>query len=258
MTTWNARQYLRFSEERIRPCRDLVARVSVDHVHRVIDLGCGPGNSTAVLAQRWPGAAITGLDNSPEMLQEARAADPDRTWIEGDISTWAAAPGDSYDVVFSNAALQWVPDHAVVLAKLLVRVSSGGALAIQMPAYDSPAHRLSRTMAASQRWSHRFPGGPAGDWNTQDISYYYDLLAPLASNLDFWETEYLHVMDAPGDIVEWYKGTGLRPFLAALKDGDERNQFLAEYLQGLENVYPRRRNGRVLFPFGRIFLVAYR
>jgi len=223
-----------------------------------MDLGCGPGNSTAVLAKRWPEAVITGLDSSPEMLQEARAADPDRTWIEADISTWAAETSELYDVVFSNAALQWVPDHSVALSNLLARVAPGGALAVQMPSYDSPAHRLSRSMAASPRWSHRFPGGPAGDWHTHEIAYYYDVLAPLASNLDFWETQYLHVMDAPGDIVEWYKGTGLRPFLAALKDGDERNEFLAEYLAGLETVYPRQRNGCVLFPFGRIFLVAYR
>ena len=258
MTTWNANQYLRFADERTRPSRDLAAQVSVENVRSVIDLGCGTGNSTAVLAERWPQASITGLDNSAEMLQEARAGNPNGTWVLADIAKWAAGEGGSYDVVFSNAALQWVPDHAVVFAKLFSRVASGGALAIQMPVFDSPAHRLSRSMAVSQRWSHRFPGGATGDWNTHDTSYYYDLLAPLSGRLDLWETQYMHVMNAPGDVVEWYKGTGLRPFLAALKDGDERNQFLAEYLAGLESLYPRRRDGRVLFPFGRIFLVAYR
>jgi trans-aconitate 2-methyltransferase len=255
---WNANQYLRFGEQRTRPCHDLAARVFVDNVRHVIDLGCGPGNSTAVLAERWPEAAITGLDNSWEMLQEARATDSNRTWIEADIAEWAAGSRDTYDILFSNAALQWVPDHAAVFADLWRRLAPGGALAVQMPSYDSPAHRLSRSMTASARWIHRFPNGASGDWNTHDIAFYYDLLDPLAFRLDFWETQYLHVMDAPGDIVEWYKGTGLRPFLAALKDGDERNQFLAEYLEGLEQLYPRQRNGRVLFPFGRIFLVAYR
>ena len=214
--TWNASQYLRFAEERTRPCRDLAARISAGNVRHVIDLGCGPGNSTAVLAERWPDAAITGLDSSAEMLREARTEYPDQNWIEGDIGQWATETGDQYDVVFSNAALQWVPGHAAAFSNLFARVAPGGALAVQMPAYDSPAHRLSRSMAASERWSHRFPGGPVGDWNTHDISYYYDVLAPLAAKLDLWETQYLHVMDAPGDIVEWYKGTGLRPFLTAL------------------------------------------
>ena len=244
VSAWNAGQYLRFADERTQPCRDLAARVSVAQVHSVVDLGCGPGNSTVVLAERWPAAELTGLDNSPEMLRAAAAAHPEWNWVEGDIATWAAGPAGLHDVVFSNAALQWTPDHAVVLPNLLTHVAAGGALAFQMPAYDGPAHRLLREMA----------GPVAGDWHTHDIAYYYDVLAPHSSRLDLWETEYQHIMEDHSAIVEWYKSTGLRPYLAALGDGEARERFLADYLTGIERIYPRRPDGRVLFPFRRIFL----
>lgn len=247
-SSWNAAQYLRFADERTRPCRELAERVSVAQPSRVIDLGCGPGNSTAVLAARWPSAELTGLDNSPEMLRAATGTHPEWNWVEGNISTWAADCTGMYNVVFSNAALQWTSDHDVVLPNLLTHVAVGGALAFQMPAYDSPAHRLMRELA----------GPVPGDWHAHEIAYYFDVLAPKCSRLDLWETEYQHVMDDHSGIVEWYKGTGLRPYLAALATAEARDQFLADYLKGLEKIYPKRSDGRVLFPFRRIFSIAYR
>jgi trans-aconitate 2-methyltransferase len=258
MASWSASQYLRFADERTRPCRDLVARIDVPNARRVIDLGCGPGNSTEVLAERWPAAAITGADSSAEMLQTAAETHPAWHWEHSDIAEWAAAPGDSYDVVFSNAALHWVPDHQHVLPQLLGRVNPGGAFAAQLPAYDSPAHRVSRNLAATPAWLHRFPNGVPGDWYTHEIAAYYDILAPHCSRLDLWETEYQHILESRPAIVEWYKSTGLRPFLAVLTDPAERDRFLAEYLKGLEEFYPVRASGRVLFPFRRIFWIAYR
>ena len=256
-SAWNSEQYLRFAEERTRPCRDLAARVAVEQVRTVIDLGCGPGNSTEVLAGRWPAAAITGLDNSAEMLRSAHETQPGRNWVEGDIAAWAAAPGERYNVVFSNAALQWVGGHVALFPQLLARVRPPGALAVQVPAYDSPAHNLSRAMADSAAWRPLFAGGIV-DWHTHDAAFYFDVLAPHAQRLEIWETEYIHVMDSPADIVEWYKGTGLRPFLGALRNEVDRERFLAEYLSGIERLYPPRANGRVLFPFRRLFAIAYR
>jgi trans-aconitate 2-methyltransferase len=183
------------------------------------------------------------------MLKAAAEETPARAWLKGDIAAWAGDPGSGlYDVVFSNAALQWLPDHGVLFPKLLARVSGGGALAAQVPAYNSPAHRLLREMTGT---------GP-GAWYTHAIEFYYDTLAPNAGRLDLWETEYQHIMQDHAEIVEWYKGTALRPFLSALPAGEPRERFLMEYQRGLESVYPRRPDGRVLFPFRRIFLIAYR
>jgi trans-aconitate 2-methyltransferase len=254
MSDWNAAQYLRFADERTRPCRDLAAHIHVAAPSTVIDLGCGPGNSTAVLAARWPGAAITGLDSSAEMLAAARRDYPQIGWECGDIAGWAAGAGPIFDVVFSNAALQWVPDHALVFPNLLARAY---VLAVQTPtASDAPAQRLIRDLAASPAWRPRFRT-PVADWHSHDGAFYYDVLAPSAERIDLWQTEYMHVLDGPEAIVEWYRGTGLRPFLKALAEPD-RPRFLAEYLDAIRPHYPHRADGKVLFPFRRLFVVAYR
>lgn len=256
MPTWNPGQYLKFAAERMRPCRDLASRISLPDVRRIIDLGSGPGNSTAVLASFWPDAELTALDSSHEMVEMGRRQYPDYRWISGDIVPWAAgavpwAAGDTgeFDIVFSNAALQWVPDHAAVFPQLLKRVSPGGALAIQMPAdVNAPAHKLMRDLAAS----------PVREWYVHDTGFYYDLLSVRASSVDLWETTYNHVLENAEGIVEWYKGTGLRPFLDALRTDEERERFTLEYLQGIRKAYPPQGDGRVVFPFRRIFLIAYR
>lgn len=258
MVSWSASKYLQFGEERTRPCLDLAARILVPEVRRIADLGCGPGNSTEVLAERWPAASITGVDSSADMLQAAREKHPTWHWEQADITEWAASPGDPYDLVFSNAALQWVPVPSTVLPRLMTKVAPGGALAVQIPVYDAPAHRISRELAASPAWRHRFPNGVPGDWHSYDIAYYYDLLAPHCSRLDLWETEYQHILPDQAAIVEWYKGSGLRPLLSGLKDPAEQARFLAEYFEGVKSAFPVRASGRVLFPFRRIFWVAYR
>ncbi len=249
MPTWNPGQYLKFAAERTRPCRDLASRISLPGVRRIIDLGSGPGNSTEVLASLWPNAELTALDSSREMVEMGRQQYPNYRWISGDIVPWTAGDTGEFDIVFSNAALQWVPDHAAVFPQLLKRVSSCGALAIQMPAdVNAPAHKLMRDLAAS----------PVREWYAHDIGFYYDLLSMRASSVDLWETTYNHVLENAEGIVEWYKGTGLRPFLDALGTDAEREQFTLEYLQGIRKAYPPQQDGRVLFPFRRIFLIAYR
>ncbi|HEY2251594.1 MAG TPA: trans-aconitate 2-methyltransferase [Planctomycetaceae bacterium] len=259
MPDWDADQYLRFAEERTRPCRDLVARIAIPSSRRVIDLGCGPGNSTQVLAERWPEAALTGLDSSIEMIAAARRAAPIRNWLVADISTWTASNSGLWDVVFSNAALQWVPDHPRLFPQLLTLVAPGGALAVQVPNnIDAPAHVAARSVAASSAWRSRFPAGGVREWHVHDAGFYYDLLAPRAARIDLWETEYLHILPGPEAIVEWYKGTGLRPFLEVLSSPEERQDFVAAYLEAIRDAYPARADGHVLFPFRRLFLIAYR
>jgi trans-aconitate 2-methyltransferase len=263
MPTWNATQYLKFGDERTRPSRDLAGRIEVAQPARVIDLGCGPGNSTEVLAERWPDAEITGLDNSARMIESARtahqASHPTRStplrWVAADIAAWATAEaGETFDVVFSNAALHWLPDHASLLPRLMRRVAPGGALAFQMPAHDAPAHHLmrgiARTMAAAFAWR-------VDDWHSHEPPFYYDVLAACARRVDLWQTEYVHVMADAEAIVEWYRGTGLRPFLDALGTDAERERFTGEFLEGLRDAYPKRADGRVLFPFRRVFAIAY-
>jgi trans-aconitate 2-methyltransferase len=249
MPTWNPSQYLKFAAERTRPCRDLASRIFVPHARRIIDLGSGPGNSTQALASFWPDAEFTALDSSEQMVQDGRQKHPKFHWMSGDITGWASGSADSFDIVFSNAALQWVPNHSVVVPQLLNRVSSGGALAFQMPAdINAPAHKLMREIA----------GTPVREWHAYDLPYYYDLLSRQASSLDSWETTYMHVLEKAEEIVEWYKGTGLRPYIDAASTEPERERFLHEYLEGIRRLYPPRHDGRVLFSFRRIFVIAYK
>ncbi len=256
MPTWNSDLYLKFANERTQPSIDLAARIALDAPRRVIDLGCGPGNSTAVVARRWPAAALTGLDNSAAMLAAARKDFPQWSWLEGDLATWRA--GAPFDVVFSNAALQWVPAHSQVFPHLLAQVAPGGALAVQMPAnFDAPPHRLMRELGGSAAWKGFFPTPPR-EWHSHPAEFYHDLLAPLAARVDLWVTDYIHVLAGVDGIVEWYRGTGLRPWLEALADDATRGRFLADYRAALTPYFVPRPDGRVLFPFRRLFLIACR
>jgi trans-aconitate 2-methyltransferase len=256
MPTWDAGQYLRFADERTQPCRDLAARIPLAVPRRVIDLGCGPGNSTAVLAARWPDADIVGLDSSAAMVERAREDFPDREWIHGDISSWQA--DEPFDVVFSNAALQWVPNHHELLPHLQSQVAEGGALAVQVP--GDPAaipHGVMRELAASEEWRPHFPK-PVREWWVEPAEIYYDILAPHSSHIDLWTTDYLHLLPDVAAIAEWYRGTGLRPYLDALGDERLQGRFLSDFVSRLEAHYAPRPDGKVLFPFRRLFLVAVR
>lgn len=256
MPSWDSDQYLKFARERTQPAIDLAMRVEIAAPHGVIDLGCGPGNSTTVVARRWPNAEISGLDNSGAMLTTARSQFPHGHWIESDISAWqAAAP---VDVIFSNAALQWLPDHRREFPRLLAQLAPGGALAVQMPAnLDAPAHRLMREVAASTPWRAHFPTAPR-EWHVHPPEFYYDVLTPHVSRLDLWTTDYMHVLEGIDGIIEWYRGTGLRPWLDALTDETTRERFLGAYRARLVAYFSERADGHVLFPFRRLFFVAYR
>jgi len=253
---WDPDQYLRFERERSLPCRDLISRISVPRPGRIIDLGCGTGTSTVLLRERWPAARVAGLDHSPEMIAAARRNDPDVEWITGDFRSWTA--DEPLDIVFSNAALQWVPDHAELFPRLLRNVASGGVLAVQMPVNsESPAHRCIREVATRPTWAPRWDPHLARP-KVESTDLYYRLLSAHTPEVEIWVTEYVHVVANAAAILEWVKGTTLRPYLDLLPSPEDREAFLGEVLTGLNVAYPRQEDGRVLFPFRRLFLLAHR
>jgi trans-aconitate 2-methyltransferase len=253
MTTWDQAQYLKFGEQRTRAAEELLARVPLTAPERVVDLGCGPGNSTALLRARWPAARLTGVDNSAEMLSRARLDLPDIEWIQADVQSFRAER--PLDVLFANAVMQWLPDHAALFPALLAQVSPGGVLAVQMPYnFEEPSHRAMRELDGP--WRSRTQSVRAHT-PVSDAQFYYDLLAPHAQLVDIWQTTYQHVMPDTKAIVEWVKGTGLRPYLDALQAG-ERTAYLEAYTAALDSAYPARSDGRRLFPFPRLFLVVIR
>jgi trans-aconitate 2-methyltransferase len=259
MASWNPTQYGIFLDWRTRPSRDLAQRINIAAPRQIIDLGCGPGNSTAVCSERWPAASIRGLDSSPEMIASARAAQPDRCWTVGDIGEWALQPlkpEEQVDLIFSSAALQWIDDHATVFPRLIEKLSPGGVLAAQMPAYDAIPNRLMREMAASERWRRWFPDGRTKEWRSHPLEFYYAALVRSAKSLDLWATDYLQIIPDIDGIVEWYKSTGLRPYLDRIEDNGHRLEFLDEYRSCLDAFYPKSEAGGVPFLFRRIFIVA--
>lgn len=256
MENWNATNYLKFGDERTRAASDLVGRIALQKPAVVIDLGCGPGNSTQCLQLRWPDCNLTGIDSSRDMIDTARRKFPTQSWRLGDIASWE--PASPIDLVYSNAALQWLPKHDLLVPRLFSFVASGGALAFQIPsAAYSTIRTLMHEISFDPAWTERMIA-PRGALTMESPSFYYDLLAPEAIRIDIWETEYFHVMTTHDDIVEWISSTGLRPFLAALETGTERERFVAELRSRVKEAYSLRSNGSVLFPFRRTFVIAYR
>lgn len=254
MTTWDPGQYLKFADHRLRPALDLLARIPVNEPRTIWDLGCGPGNVTLFLKEHWPQAHVTGLDSSAAMLEKARAI-AGIDWIKGDIAAWHADA--SVDLVYSNAALHWVPDHAKLFPHLMRQVGRGGALAVQMPNnFESPSHTLLYDTAREGPWAPHVASA-LGERLVQAPERYYDLLAPHATHIDIWEVEYLHVLQGENAVLEWTKGTAVRPFLDAMPTSMQPD-FLALYAERLAKAYPRRIDGMTLFAFRRLFIVAVR
>jgi trans-aconitate 2-methyltransferase len=254
--SWSAQQYLVFEEERTRPVRDLLAGVPPVEARAVIDIGCGPGNSTELLAARFPGAAVRGLDSSDNMIAAASKRLPKVRFELADISTWSDA--GPFDVILGNAVLQWVPDHANLLPALIGKLSVGGSLAIQMPDnLEEPVHRLMRDIAADGPWAAKLANAAGGRVPRLGADWYYRTLRPHCSRLDVWRTTYFHPLAGANAVVEWFKGSGLRPFLAPLDDG-ERATYLAGYEAAVAKAYPAHPDGTVLLPFPRLFIVATR
>lgn len=251
---WDPSVYMRFSSPRLRPALDLLAQVPLGAPRRIWDLGCGPGNVTRLLAARWPGAAVTGLDSSAEMLAEAERHEDTRRldWVRGDLAHWT--PPEPADLIFSNAALHWLDDHETLFPRLLTHLAPGGVLAVQLPRnHAAPSHTCVTEAALAGPWRARLepllrPHPVAAP------SFYYDLLAPRAA-VDIWETEYQHALEGDDPVVQWTLGTTLRPLLDALEE-PERGDFLADYARRVAAAYPPQPDGRTLFAFRRLFMVA--
>jgi trans-aconitate 2-methyltransferase len=252
--TWSPAQYLKFEDERTRPARDLLAQVRQDAPRGVVDIGCGPGNSTALLAARWPGADVMGIDTSDAMLAEARARLPDARFEPGDAASWL--PGAGVDVVFANAVYQWVPDHLHQLARVAAQLEAGAVLAVQMPDnLMQPMHVLMRAVAARAPFAAKLAGAARDP--LPPVAAYYEALTPHARRVDIWHTVYNHAMADAAAIVEWIKATGLGPFLQRL-DAAEKEAFLALYSAEIARAYPPAADGRVLMAFPRLFIIAER
>lgn len=253
--TWDTSQYLKFEDHRLRPAIDLLGRIAAPSPDRVVDLGCGAGNVTALLAARWPEAEILGLDPSPEMLDRARADHPSLAFAVADAASWTAET--PVDVLYSNAALHWLGDHRTLFPRLFEQVAPGGWLAVQMPRnFTAPSHTSVAAAAADGPWKTTIEP-MLSDPPTHEPGFYVDLLSPLAGTLDVWETEYIQILNGENPVAEWTKGTWLRPFLAAL-EGEERDGFEAAYRTHVRAAYPPMPDGRTVFPFRRLFLVAQR
>jgi trans-aconitate 2-methyltransferase len=255
---WDPTTYLRYAGERARPFVELVARISAESPTTVVDLGCGEGALTASLAQRWPGARVTGIDSSSSMLAAAAAhAVPGRVeFVAGDVQDWQ--PAAPVDVLVTNAVLQWVPGHDALLRRWAAHLAPGGWLAVQVPGnFRAPTHTLLGELCRSDRWAPLLADVPRGADSILDPAGYYDVLTAAGLVADVWETTYLHVLSGPDPVLEWVRSTQLRPVLAQLPD-DEAAEFTAEYAAALRSAYPARPDGTTLLPFRRVFAVGSR
>lgn len=251
--SWDPGRYLVFQEERERPALDLLARIP-EGVFRAVDLGCGPGNSTELLQRRFPGAAVLGVDSSSEMIETARRRLPGIPFEISDIADWRSE--DACDLIFANAALQWVPDHAALLPRLLGQLAPGGALAVQMPDnLDEPAHRAMREVAAEGPWAGLLTKAVKAREPRRDAGWYFELLRGAGASPEVWRTTYHHPLAGAEAVVAWFRSTGLRPYLDPL-DPEMREGFLDAYREAIARAYPALSDGTILLPFPRLFLLA--
>ncbi len=250
---WNPDIYLAFEAPRFRPVIDLVGRIGLEAPGRIVDLGCGTGSGTMLMRQRWPEARLTGVDGSADMLAKARDEAPEINWIEADLNIWS--PDAPVDLVFSNAALHWLDNHAALFPRLLDMIAPGGQLAVQMPRnYHAPGLSLVAEVARDGPWAARLEPVIRAT-PTSEPHFYYDLIAPRVQHFDIWETDYIQVLEGENPVADWTKGSWMAPLLNALEE-PERSAYEAEYRRRVAAAYPKEKDGKTLFPFRRIFFVA--
>jgi len=253
LTDWNPAQYLRYGSERLRPALDLIARIQIDSPETVYDLGCGTGTITGILKERWPDANVTGVDSSASMLERTTDVETGVNWQHADLNDWQ--PGSPADVVYSNAALHWLDGHDQLFPRLMETVNPGGVLAVQMPEnFSAPSHTSIADTVREGGWSERLAPFQR-EAPVAEPSFYYDLISRLSSSIDMWETSYMHILEGENPVVEWTKGTMLRPLLDNLSEA-EGVEFLKSYTEKVAKAYPYRADGKTVFPFKRLFIVA--
>ncbi|EIM28087.1 trans-aconitate 2-methyltransferase [Microvirga lotononidis] len=256
MVDWDAGQYLKFEDERTRPSLDLLKRVPLDAATSCIDLGCGPGNSTELIARRFSSARILGLDNSPDMLAKAKARLPGLHFEEADIANWETT--ERFDLIFANAVLQWLPEHPALLKRLVSFLKDGGCLAVQMPNnLNEPSHRLMAQIAQDGPWAEKLTSLGRARETIGSFEDYYAWLRQVGCSVDLWQTTYVHPLDGAAAIVEWFKSTGLKPYIDPLSP-EERSHFHRRYEAAIAEAYPVQPDGKVLLRFPRLFFVAQR
>ncbi len=254
MADWDSAQYLKFERERTQPAIDLAARIGIAAPQTVLDLGCGPGNSTQVLRERFPHADILGVDSSPGMIEQAKRDYPTLAFQLFDANDPMENLGKKWDVIFSNACIQWVPDHAALLPRLLAALNLGGELAVQIPLQEkAPMHRVIQELSASPEWAGCFPSPRV--FSCLHEEEYCALLDRNAAEFSMWQTDYFHILPSHQAILEWYRGTGLRPYLNALNEIDKA-RFESALLDRAREIFPVLENGSVLFKFSRLFFLA--
>ncbi len=254
MTTWEPHRYLQFAEVRFRAGLDLLQRIPPGEYSHVYDLGCGTGHLTKILAERFPEASVTGVDSSPEMLAEARREFPAISWLQADIAGWR--PDRPADLIFSSAALQWLPSHERLFPALLGMIRPGGVLAVQIPSnFDSPAHVALKELAQVEEWRGKVAGAATPAVSSPEA--YWKWLAPLAAKADIWETTYLQILEGENPVADYLRGSAVRPFLSALSKEDGA-KFFSAFARRTAAAYPPQHDGKTLFPFRRLFLVAQR
>lgn len=251
---WNPDLYLKFGKERIQPSIDLVARIDLNNPSSIIDIGCGPGNSTQILYQRWPDSKILGIDNSEAMIKKAKQDYPNQEWklvdAEKDIIS------GEYDIVFSNATIQWIRNQSDLFNRLKSNLSEKGVIAIQLPLFfNMPLGRSIAQISKDKRWSHLTES--VNDLFTiYDSSVYYDMFSERFSSFEIWETDYIHIMDSHDSVLEMIRSTGLRPYLDKLESEPDKKEFEDKVLEDIKKDYKKQRDGKVLFPFKRLFILA--
>jgi trans-aconitate 2-methyltransferase len=252
---WDPAQYLKFSQPRLRPALELLARVQLQAPARIYDLGCGTGALTTIMAERWPGAVVTGVDGSSDMLERAASTVPNVRWLRQDIATWS--PVAPAYLIYSNAALHWLPDHERLLRRLIAYLAPAGTLAVQMPRnFSAPSHIAIAEAAREGPWRERLEP-LLHETPVAEPRWYLDLLSSLCAHVDLWQTEYFQILSGDNPVKEWTKGTWLQPLLAALAE-PERSAFEAAYARRVARAYTPRADGTTVLPFLRLFFIASR
>lgn len=254
MSDWNSEQYLKFKKERTQPSIDLVNRINIENPKRIIDIGCGPGNSTAVLKKRYPNAYILGVDFSPNMIEKAKADYPELDFMLFDATKDFDKLEGKFDIVFSNACIQWIPNHKKLLADMMSILNQGGMMAVQIPyQFNQPMHKIVAEVASETKWKSLIPFEKV--FNILKEDEYFDLLAEISSDFSMWQTVYFHRMPSQQSIMEWYRSTGLKPYLDVLPD-DKKAEFEKDVFEEVKKAYPVQKNSEVIFRFPRLFFSA--
>jgi len=256
MNDWNPEIYLKFNNERLQPSIDLISRINIDNPKAILDIGCGPGNSTQILSKHWPNSHITGIDNSKSMIEKAKNDYPGMEWIIADAALYESKI--KYDILFSNAVIQWIPDHEKLLNKFYNMLSCQGILAVQIPLFwDMPLGKAIDKISNDQRWCKAVKGVNKL-FTINNYSFYYNVLSNLFKSIEIWETDYMHIMDNHLSILEMIRSTGLKPYLERLNNSSVKKEYENEIFKKIEEDYPLQNNGKVILPFKRLFFIGSR